>query len=653
MFRFPFTANRWQVFTYLLGVALFSISFLVFLTSSVSWVITDLLGRRSGVGDAVGTLGFADELVALVACPAWGIISDRVGVRTVAVLGYTIVGLSLFLSVQAKNIYPQLLLARLFFSLGGAATSTMVTAILPAMTHTNSNRQCGATHRVGPFGSNHIVAPSISSELTITPARYRSQSPTSQPHTVAVRKVSTSSNSQLAGLVGMFTGLGALIALGLFLPLPTRFQNGGASRGESVTKSYYVVGTVAFLVAIVCLVGLRHLPGEDGKGIRALFGIPKRTSSGEESEPTSQSTRTTRIPYHRLLWSALSLGIQDVDIGLGYLGGFVARASSVGISTFIPLAANAYFISVGACDDDEPTDLNDSDLSDIKDSCRRAYILAATLTGTSQLVALICAPVFGYFSGRYPRFNIPLLTAAAAGIIGYTAFASLPSPDPRSETGSGVVYLFVALMGVSQIGAIVCSLGLLARGIQKDNIYQHRFHEVSFSGSATSNINRETSDQAPDAPDTVTDFRYRSPRNDPPLRDPHAETAPDLNGSHDGSYDESAPLISSNRSQNFSSAPSRSILKGSISGIYSFAGGAGILLLTKLGGTLFDDTGRGSPFVMMAIFNAILFAVATFCAFWNAIKGTREKLHLVKEDERLLNGEARRGSRDRTTGEVS
>lgn len=78
-----FTASRTQVATYLLGVCPFSIAFLVFLNSSVSFVVTDLIGREEGVGDAVGNLGFADELVALVACPFWGLLSDRVGVRTV------------------------------------------------------------------------------------------------------------------------------------------------------------------------------------------------------------------------------------------------------------------------------------------------------------------------------------------------------------------------------------------------------------------------------------------------------------------------------------------------------------------------------------------------------------------------------------------
>ena len=79
-----FTAPKLQAATYLLGVCLFSIAFLVFLNSSISFVITDLIGQRTQVGNAVGTLGFADELVVLVACPAWGVVSDRIGVRMVS-----------------------------------------------------------------------------------------------------------------------------------------------------------------------------------------------------------------------------------------------------------------------------------------------------------------------------------------------------------------------------------------------------------------------------------------------------------------------------------------------------------------------------------------------------------------------------------------
>lgn len=81
-----FTASRSQTLTYLLAVCPFSIAFLVFINSSISFVVTNLIGLQDGEGDAVGTLGFADELLALVACPLWGVLSDRIGVRHVSSL---------------------------------------------------------------------------------------------------------------------------------------------------------------------------------------------------------------------------------------------------------------------------------------------------------------------------------------------------------------------------------------------------------------------------------------------------------------------------------------------------------------------------------------------------------------------------------------
>jgi MFS family permease len=79
-----FTASRNQTLTYLLAVCPFSIAFLVFINSSISFVVTNLIGLEKGEGNAVGSLGFADELLALAACPLWGVLSDRIGVRHVS-----------------------------------------------------------------------------------------------------------------------------------------------------------------------------------------------------------------------------------------------------------------------------------------------------------------------------------------------------------------------------------------------------------------------------------------------------------------------------------------------------------------------------------------------------------------------------------------
>ncbi|KAF7948976.1 hypothetical protein EAE96_008154 [Botrytis aclada] len=564
-----------QAVTYLLAVCLFSISFLVFLNSSVSFVITDLIGVKEGVGDLVGTLGFADELVALLACPAWGILSDRLGVRVVCVLGYLIVGLALILFVQAKNVFPQLLLARLFFSVGGAATATMVTAILPSMSarETDDSQSSPILRSALPENVRHSIATeSIDSEITITPTNYNDRRGTPHGDHSKSMKQTGSSPPRLAGLVGLFTGCGALVALIAFLPLPAQFsQMKGVSQGQAVADSFYVVGAVSLMVSAFCFVGLRGLAGEEGKGWRLLLGKPIARDTvghlgGREDTEKFQ-------PYWTLISDSTVLGFKDAQIGLGYLGGFVARASSVGISLFIPLYINSYFIGHGFCQG-SPNDPS----PELKKECRRAYVLAAELTGASQLIALLCAPLFGYLSDRYRRFNIPLLTASVFGVIGYIGFAQLVSPEPQDINGRGgspIVFVMVALIGISQIGAIVCSLGLLGRGVLGD--------EGGYNLS--SQLQDARSDENTDSRNITT---------------------------------ETAPLIAPPALPKTPS--SRNHLKGSIAGVYSLSGGAAILLLTKLGGYLFDNLSTGAPFYIMAIFNAILLVIGIGAGVYREIR---------------------------------
>lgn len=546
-----FTATKLQAATYLLGVCLFSIAFLVFLNSSVSFVITNLIGQRTKVGDAVGTLGFADELVALVACPAWGVMSDRLGVRMVCVLGYTIIGLALVLFVQAKDVFPQLLLARLFFSIGGAAASTMVTAILPSMIAPREHNDVANLPNKPPGPSNgHGVSPSVSSELTITPQRLQNQSSPRTP-------LNELSPTRLAGIVGIFTGCGALLALGLFLRLPELIQRRGTSPGQALADSYYIIGAMSLVLALLCFLGLRNLQGEDEKGWRNLI-------YGGPDDPPS------KISSLKSLAEAVALGFRNPLLGLGYLGGFVARASSVAISLFIPLFVNAYYISSGLCDE------TGHNPQDVKTHCREAYVLAAELTGVSQLVALLFAPVFGFLADRYRRFNIPLLTAALIGLVGYIGLAFLASPQAKGTHGTPWIFVIMALLGISQIGAIVCSLGLLGRGVlglQADS---------DLPGPLSSDLMARAEVHNSNSNDTAAS-------TDPPSEDNAEEAA------------EGTPLLRGRDcSQNH--------LKGSIAGVYSLAGGVGILLLTKVGGLLFDNVSPVAPFVMISAFNFLLLA---------------------------------------------
>lgn len=574
------TVTPLQATTYLLGIALFSISFLVFLNSSISFVVTDVIGQKKDVGNAVGTLGFADELLALVACPLWGLLSDKIGVRTVAVLGYCIVGLSLVCLVQSTNVYPELLLGRLGFSIGGAACSTMVTAILPAMVAKKDEKKAagetGANgHTQGPQeverpsrndSIGHRAAPSVSSEVTITPTRYSSRGRRDEGTDSSDRKADpTAGTSQLAGFVGLFTGVGALVALAIFLPLPAYLQENGETPAKSVQNSFYIVAAIAFCVAIFIFFGLRRLPGEEGKGLGALLHGIHPPSPKSDQEADTRTRRDITPSYLALVSESMKLGLTDPSISIAYFGGFVARASSVGISLFIPLFVNAYFVRTGLCTS------NPDNLADIKENCQRAYKLAAALTGIAETAALIAAPLFGWLGGLVAngRAEWPLMGAAAVGILGYVGFGLLKNPDAfHGEDDSRWAFLAVVAIGISQIGAIVCSLAVLGRGVN-----------------------------AGTAPEAITEARAASPE---------AVRREDV-GPIEGA--EIAPLLPSDNiriDRGDRDKLDRSQLKGSIAGTYSLAGGAGILLLTKLGGTLFDSWTPGAPFFMLAAFNAIL-----------------------------------------------
>ncbi|KAF7595806.1 hypothetical protein BBP40_004618 [Aspergillus hancockii] len=523
-----FTASRTQTLTYLLAVCPFSIAFLVYINSSISFVVTELIGLHGGEGDAVGTLGFADELLALAACPLWGVLSDRIGVRHVCVAGYGIIAIALVLFVQAKNIYPQLLLGRLLFSIGGSAVSTMVTAVLPTVTGRSSEQDLLESTDTQNT-SNHRASPQSQSDAEVnTPS------------------------SRLAGFVGMCAGCGALVSLVVFLPLPAQFQKMGLSPAESIQYSYYVVAAMALVVSTWCLFGLRDLPGEEEKTWSSVWSTHE-----EDSDQPCAVGGKSRLPYLDQLGAAIILGFRHRDIFIGYIGGLVARASSVGISLFIPLFVNHYYRVLGVCNGDRNEGPGTSP-GDIKQSCPDAYRLASILTGVSQLVALIAAPVFGYLSDRSRQRHLPLLFACLAGVVGYTTFPLLPTPKFNGEGGSPGVFAIMSLIGISQIGAIVCSLAVLSNGILG----------------------------LQDIPKQALG----------PEIEPHAEC--------DASESDRQPLLTRPRQQPRQKQLSH--LKGSIAGVYSLFGGAGILLLTKLGGFLFDVLSSGAPFYIMAGFNGIL-----------------------------------------------
>ncbi len=483
----------------------------------------------------------------------------------VCVLGYLIICVALTLFVQAHNVYPQLLFARLLFSIGGAAASTMVTAILPAVAAPAPEPEVvePVHSRVAQSlcGNGHVTSPSIASEATITPARFLSGSTKHQGRQRLVEPNAdiASSTSRIAGFVGMFTGCGALIALLLFLPLPARLQGAGVGEKAALKYSFYVVALVALILAVWCFFGLRSL--------RTATEVSHLQSSDHpQARGRSHWLRGIRDMFGNFQ-TALLIGFSRSEIAIGYLGGFVARASSVGISLFIPLLVNAMFLSSDLCTETlskgDPTGL-----PDIKRRCPHAYIVAAELTGVSQMFALVFAPIFGYWSAKVSRQEVPLLLASISGIIGYPLFASQFDPDDSHTAQRVLAFVAVGLIGISQIGAIVCSLSTLSKGI---------LLEAAVTPTPRSESNSQVNESGPTENDSLL----------PDTRD----------------SSRTVPL---------------SALKGSIAGVYSFYGGAAILILTKVGGLLFDKVSLGAPFYIMAIFNVALMVVCATLGLWRS-----------------------------------
>ncbi len=345
----------------------------------------------------------------------------------------------------------------------------------------------------------------------------------------------------------MSTGCGALIALTIFLPLPAKFQYAGIGAKAALQDSFYIVAAVAFLLAVWCFFGLRHLRGET----KNIFS----DSSAPQSE---NGVLRFTTPLRQMLDSfhtAILAGFRQSDIAIGYLGGFVARASSVGISLFIPLLVNAMFLSSGLCDAQD-TNGDPTGLPDIKRKCPRAYIVAAMSTGVTETVALVFAPIFGYWAAKASRREVPLLVASVAGVVGYPLFAHEFDPDDSDTSKRALTFVAASLIGISQIGAIVCSLATLSQGVL-----------ASTPNASSTSMNGES-------------------------RGNGART------------DEAEPLLTS--SQLLKKDVPLSNLKGSVAGVYSLYGGAAILILTKVGGLLFDKVSLAAPFYIMAIFNAIL-----------------------------------------------
>ncbi|SCV68161.1 BQ2448_282 [Microbotryum intermedium] len=492
---------------------LLSIALLVFLNASQPFLL-DLLGvPKARLGRVTGQLVLADELVALGCYSVWGFVSDRIGVRWVAVAGHALCGVSLL--AYANVHLSWLILARMLFAVGASALVTALSAAHSSMTALPEPDQDDDAHAPSPPHHHHSL-PSSSDRSESSSEHSRLLARSSERATTRAANKS----ARFAGLLGFSSGLGALLAgtynfeyecppLGnnaqklktnlllctmcwvmlqvfILLPLPAqisaRFAN--ISLRAALKDTYYLTAVFAFVESLFLIIGLN--------GPSTVTPTPR-----PEVQPDYTFWDKSVITLKEM-----SLGFkvarQEPRIALGYLSSFTvsdpvtirsslsfvltcraplslaqSRASATIVTGFIPLLINHYFLSNGLCSTSPSTQEIPTPDSPPIEACRRALILASILTGVVQLVSLLCSPLIGFLASAFPPTLVLTLTSTL-GTVAFAGWSFLPHQgDPRGP----VPIVYSVLAGLSQIGGIVISLSLVAQA--RGTLVQKQGKEVA------------------------------------------------------------------------------------------------------------------------------------------------------------------------------
>ncbi|MEO3809005.1 MFS transporter [Sphaerisporangium sp. B11E5] len=347
------TGNMWA----LLSMATAGTAVISFLPSTQPHILTTVLGvPESAQGRVVGLLGFAAELAMIVSLAWYGALADRFGRRIIVLAGLGLCALGVALFPFAGNT-AVLVALRVVFGLGVAAINAMLS-------------------------------------------------------TIAIDYVRTRSRGKSYGLIGVFGGIGAVVAVLLLARLPQIMESRGLAPVAATRLSFLLIAA-----GIVVLAGVLWLT------------LARTTAPAPGEHP----------PLVRLVREGVVLA-RDPGVALSYAASFVARADLAIVVGFMTLWITDFAVAERGM------------------SSAEAVARAGAVVGISQTVALLCAPVFGWLGDRVPRQNLVI----AAQLVAAVAYLStLLVSDPL---GSGMVIVAV-LIGVGEIAGITTAGPLLAQQV--------------------------------------------------------------------------------------------------------------------------------------------------------------------------------------------
>ncbi|GAC96733.1 hypothetical protein PHSY_004317 [Pseudozyma hubeiensis SY62] len=435
-------------------------------------------------------------------------------------------------------------------------------------------------------------------------------------------------HGRAAAIAGVFTGIGALIAVFVLVRLPEKIANYLEQRETAIWShdphykapddkaihrgtvgTFYLVAALALLTASATALGLKEPKRHSRRATRADALLHRSRQRQEDygalhdstiaiAEDTRQARRarlrqrqqrreqtswTNLIRSHVRRFVSASVGGfrmagpvrrgQDADtiklhqrlaweLRVAYVGGALARAFTIGTTAFLPLLVTHHYYTSGLCrqlpspDPDSPLP-ND----ELKKLCRSAFTATAILGGTAQLTALLASPLIGLLCDTLSPTTTISLTSALGAVgfyllgVGTSGFGGDRQtgeevPDPLTGLSIGAA----VLIGIGQIGAIVASLAgcARARGLVEE---------------------QRSEDTGADANDVSGDAR------------------PAQEASHANARTGEAHQAGQGA--------------GAIAGAYSCTGSLSILVISKLGGFLFDMY-VPSPFLLIGGFSAFV-----------------------------------------------
>ncbi|MEU6998868.1 MFS transporter [Nonomuraea sp. NPDC046570] len=340
-----------------MGLGFAGTAVITFLPAGQPYILSEVLGLSSDdLGRTTGYLQIAAEIALILSLTWYGALADRIGRRPIAVAGLLLCALGAALYPFAGNT-GVLIALRVVFALGIAAL--------------------------------HITMSAITADYVRDPARGRAY-----------------------GWLGLFSGIGAVIAVLVLVRLPSMLETSGMAPTAAARTGFLIVAALVLLGALA----LRHT-------LSPSWGVPE----------------TPRVPLPQLIAEGVRLA-RDPGVALSYAASFVARADLALVAGFLSLWIIDYARAVRGM------------------SATEALAKSGAIVGIAYTVIVVGAPLFGWLGDRMKRQNVVILAQAVAAA---AYLSTLLVSDPL---GPGMM-LVAAFIGLGEIGVITTAGPLLAQQV--------------------------------------------------------------------------------------------------------------------------------------------------------------------------------------------